>query len=235
MKTAFFLLLIVLLLPTTLVPILHMSTLSGRFVLVGGGDIPKDIKEEFVKLTRDGPIVVIPTAAEHPETLHFDFPRYVTLHATSRQQCYDPSFYNPLTSATGVWISGGDQLRLVSMYRNTPLAGHLQSVLRRGGVIGGTSAGASAVSRIMPYESRAEIGFGLIDGYIVDQHFNNRHRLPRLLTLLSEYRNNVGIGIDESTAIVIDDSQISVLGNGYATICEKGKVTKFKSGDIIHK
>src|SRR4029077_11263734 len=104
------------------------------------------------------------------------------LHTTCRYEADEPAFYGRLRDATGVWISGGDQSRLAGIYRNTGVERELSKLLQRGGVIGGTSAGASIVSTVMVAGAgKVGKGFGLLANTIVDQHFSNRSRLPRLL------------------------------------------------------
>jgi cyanophycinase len=124
-----------------------------------------------------------------------------------------------LRQATGVWISGGDQSRLTALYGGTRVERELAKVLRRGGVVGGTSAGASVVSAVMMAgEGKTGQGFGLLADAIVDQHFSNRHRLPRLLGILKTHPGQLGIGIDEQTAVVIRGKEVTVLGNATVTV-----------------
>jgi cyanophycinase len=140
------------------------------------------------------------------------------LHATDRSQAVDPAFSAPLREATGVWISGGDQSRLTALFGGTQVEHELANVLRRGGVVGGTSAGASVVTQVMMVGGKAARGFGLIPDMIVDQHFSNRGRLPRLLALLRHHPGQLGIGIDERTAVEIRGGEIAVLGNATVTV-----------------
>src|SRR5205807_2533054 len=102
-----------------------------------------------------------------------------------------------------VWIGGGKQSRLMYLFAGTPLAAKLRAVLARGGVVGGTSAGASVVSRVMVIGSGEGRGLGLLDRLIIDQHFSQRHRLERLKRLIEKYPDQVGYGIDERTALEI--------------------------------
>jgi cyanophycinase len=103
---------------------------------------------------------------------------------------------------------------LRSLYGNTPVVGELKMLLYRGGVVGGTSAGASIAGTVMPYDDEEMEGFGLLDGFIVDQHFSNRHREGRLRKLIDRHPGMLGVGIDESTAIIVNDGEIKVIGNG---------------------
>lgn len=224
----------------TLVLILSVPSVEhkkqGHLILVGGGSIPEDVTDKFVELTEGGPIVVIPTASKTPEKVKCNFPRSTVLHTTDRRMCFRHEFYKPLEHASGVWLCGGDQVRLVSMYKNTPVEMQLKYLLRRGGVIGGTSAGASAVSKVMMYEGEEREGFGLIDNVIVDQHFTNRNRLPRLLSLLSKHPDQIGLGIDEGTAALIEEEKIVVLGVGKVNVCRGGQPPQsYSAGDEIQR
>src|SRR5207302_6337873 len=103
------------------------------------------------------------------------------LHTRSRATANDASFCQPLAEATGVWLGGGDQSKLVSAYRGTAVESELHKLLRRGGVIGGTSAGAAVMSGPMiaggNMPARLGQGFGFLPGGIVDQHFLRRNRM----------------------------------------------------------
>src|SRR5262249_28359202 len=105
------------------------------------------------------------------------------LHTRKPDEANDPKFVKPLTEATGVWFSGGDQSMLVAPYHGTWVERELHKLLARGGVVGGPSAGASAMSRLMIVGGNplAQVGdgFGLLPQVVIDQHFHNRNRLPR--------------------------------------------------------
>ena len=101
---------------------------------------------------------------------------------------------------TGVWLSGGDQSKLVAAYQGTAVEKELQRLLARGGVIGGTSAGAAVMSQVMILGGRTPVavgtGFGFLKGVVVDQHFLTRHRLDRLLGVLARYPQYPGLGME---------------------------------------
>src|SRR5207248_10378382 len=133
-------------------------------------------------------IVVLPTAGEttdragvlgaYGEWRSEKLECVTVLHTRSRREADDPEFVKPLTEATGVWFTGGDQSRLADAYRGTRVERALHKLLARGGVIGGTSAGAAVMSQVMIVggnpEARVGTGFGLLPGVVVDQHFSNR-------------------------------------------------------------
>jgi cyanophycinase len=144
------------------------------------------------------------------------------LDTNRRSYADNPSFCAPLREATGVWLSGGDQSRLIALYGGTAVERELAAVLRRGGVIGGTSAGASAVTKVMMAAGgKAAKGFGLLDHIVIDQHFNTRPwRMTRLTNLLHTHPDQFGIGIDERTAIVIRGGDVSIMGIGRAIVAQ---------------
>jgi cyanophycinase len=206
----------------------------GALVVCGGGTTDA-IRDHFLELAGGARarIVVIPTAsrkADTPEVARALVPwkdqkmaSLVLLHTRSRSQANDPSFLKPLTEATGVWIGGGDQSRLTAAYLDTTVLVEIKKVLTRGGVVGGTSAGAAVMSRVMIAggAQRPEIdkGFGLLEHVIVDQHFHQRNRLKRLQAAVVEHPELVGLGVDEETAVVIRNGTLKVVGRFSAVTC----------------
>jgi cyanophycinase len=204
---------------------------GGALVLVGGGNLPNSVRQRFLELAggRKARLIIIPSASALPGAAARSFAFWNTsevksvriLDAVDRRQADDPRFYRQLRDATGVWISGGDQCRLADLYGGTGVERELAQVLRRGGVVGGTSAGASIASAVMMAGTeQAGKGFGLFAQAIIDQHFSNRGRLPRLLSLLRHHPDLFGIGIDEETAVVIRGGEVTVMGNGTVSVCQ---------------
>ena len=164
------------------------------------------------------------------------------LHTLDPKQANDPSFVKPLTEATAVWMSGGDQLRLTKAYRGTAVERELRRLLARGGVVGGTSAGASVMSSVMITggnpQARLGIGFGLLPDVVIDQHFENRKRQKRLLGVLAENKNCLGLGIDEDTAVVVRGHTFTVVGEANVSIClppseqDQEPIQVLKSGEV---
>ncbi len=210
---------------------------DGALVVVGGGPIPDQIIDRFVELgggngTR---LVVIPTASSDnglptaDSTIQLWSSRGVThaiqLHTRDRSQADNEDFVNPLRNATAVWISGGQQSRLADAYVGTKVQAELVKLRNRGGVIGGTSAGAAILSGVMIVGGNPvpKIGRGLdlIPGIIVDQHFLRRSRVNRLLEAVGRHPDRMGIGIDESTAIIVQGDRAKVVGDSYVTVITK--------------
>jgi len=224
----------------------------GGSLLIAGGNTTEEIRACFVELA-GGPkarIVVIPTAsnaAESPAVLkawaRYGLASLTSLHAKTRQDAEGPGFADPLGDATGVWLGGGSQQQLASRYLGTDLEAQLQGVLKRGGVIGGTSAGAAVMTRVMIAGGRGEAsldrGFDLLPDAVVDQHFLKRNRLGRLLGVMKKNPGLLGLGIDERTALVVDvvGCRARVVGSSYVVACvpdpdaEMAHVEFLKPGD----
>jgi cyanophycinase len=219
-------------------PVFTQHKNGGALVICGGGRIPAEVENRFVELAggRDARIVVIPTAhpsADGPDAgkdLDVWKARGVSwvklLHTRSRETANDPDFTQPLIDATGVWLGGGDQSRLTQAYVGTAVERALKGLLDRGGVVGGSSAGAAAMTRIMIAGGRNKAnegqGFDLLPGAVIDQHFMRRNRLSRLLDLLAHHPGLVGFGIDEGTALVVQGQRLSVVGASYVMACVPG-------------
>jgi cyanophycinase len=212
-------------------------TAGGALVICGGGKLPEAVRDRFFELAggRQARIVVIPTAheiADGPNTGPLLEPwrtrgaaSVVVLHTRSREVASDPEFVAPLTEATGVWLGGGKQSWLTEAYLGTEVERQLKHLLDRGGVIGGTSAGAAVMTRVMIARGRSKPdlseGFDFLPGAVVDQHFLKRNRLRRLLDALTAHPELIGFGIDERTALVVNvrSRLLSVIGDSYVVAC----------------
>lgn len=229
--------------------------IHGSLVICGGAALPPEVIQKFVELA-GGPearLVVFPTAsgvAEIPDELE---PRIAIwkqqqvkeltfLHTRSPDIANEPDFCAPLTRATGVWFIGGVQSRITDAYLGTQAEQEFHSLLRRGGVIGGTSAGAAIMTQVMirrgtPTGVDLGKGFGFFPNAVIDQHFLKRNRTPRLMSALLDHPGSFGLGIDEETAVVVQGKKLSVVGNSQAVVChpataDHAQETVFlKSGD----
>jgi cyanophycinase len=152
--------------------------------------------------------------------------------AQARPAANDETLAGIVDGATGVFLTGGNQLRLSSTIGGTRLSRAIEDRYHAGAVVGGTSAGASALSTHMiafgasgltPKQRMAQVsaGLGLLPGVIVDQHFQQRNRLGRLLMLVAQNPSLLGIGIDEDTAgVVTPDQVLEVIGRGSVTLVD---------------
>ena len=233
------------------------GTKSGSLVICGGGRLPEPVYEEFIRLAggKEAHILHIPWA--HPFSSMtsvrssysgwsgYDVASFGFLNIDAREEADVDSFLKPLENATGVWIGGGAQGRLTNLYGGTKVEAALQRVLARGGVIGGTSAGASAMSTTMirygtATEAVTDRGLCLVKNAVIDQHFSQRNRLERLLGVIEQEPSQVGLGVDEGTALVVQSNRLKVIGSSRVTVClpsSRGDgvtLHRLKDGDDMH-
>jgi cyanophycinase len=225
---------------------------KGSLVIVGGGGTTPDIMDRFFELAggKDALVVVIPTASE--QRVIPDDPgdtKYLrkwggtnvkVLHTRDRKVADDPAFSEVLTEAKGVWFGGGRQWRFVDAYAGTLTEKRFHEVLSRGGVIGGSSAGASIQSEYMPRghplgnavmaAEGYERGFAFLPGCAVDQHFFARKRTADMTGLMKQYPQYLGIGIDEGTAVVVTGGTAEVVGRSKAAFYDYR--AKPKDGEV---
>lgn len=214
---------------------------QGSLVIVGGGGMPAAVRDAFIAKAGGAAvarIVVIPTASAAADDVqeHAGFLRpwqaagiaeVKLLHTRDPQQANTDDFVKPLLNATGIWFSGGDQSRLTKTYADTKVLDVIRKRYAEGAVIGGTSAGAAVVSEVMitggRERARTAAGFGLLPGTVIDQHFTQRRREKRLASVLTDHPKHLGIGIDESTAVVVSGGVASVYGTGAVTFLTGGQ------------
>ncbi|MGE3409051.1 MAG: cyanophycinase [Pirellulales bacterium] len=228
---------------------------GGALVICGGGDMPAEVNQRFVELA-GGPqarIVVIPTAYPfsglkeaveyHSEWFELDLAKVDFVHTESSTEANDEQFVQALTQATGVWLEGGAQGRLADIYRGTRTETEIKRVLERGGVVGGTSAGAAIMSQVMIRHGSRKVavtdaGWGLVQRAVIDQHFLMRNRQQRLLGVLSRHPEQVGLGIDEGTALIVQGNCLQVVGNSKVVVClseddEPKPMCHLSHGDMV--
>lgn len=226
---------------------------SGTLFIVGGGVIGDDVMGAFVKLGGgdEGRLVIITTANYRAETAPEEIvtmwrdrtkAELTLLHARSADEANSEAFVAPIRKATAVWLMSGKQNRLTERYLGTNLLRELHAFHHRGGVIGGSSAGAAVMSDVMLCGGTMEEpgifeGFGFLKGAIVDQHYLARKREPRLRVALDRHPGRVGFGIDEGTALVVRGRELSVIGpSTVSVVLPEGdgrpvRTTMLKHGD----
>jgi len=240
-------------------------------MLIGGAEDKlrgKRILSRFVRFAggAEAHIVVVSTASElGPRTNEIyqqvfrdlGVQRVTALHPQQRGEAEDPEVAAALATATGVFLTGGNQLRLTSIVAGTRLDSGLHLAHDRGAVIAGTSAGASALAGHMlafgdsgatPRHGIVQLaaGLGLVPDAIVDQHFEQRTRLGRLLSAIAQSPSLVGLGLDEDTcAIVYPDRTMEVIGRGSVTVVDgshmgtdayrlRGRRPMMVTGAVLH-
>src|SRR5712691_10968398 len=229
---------------------LAAAAAAGPIMVIGGAEDhrrDKVILSRFAKLAGgpDGHVAVISTASSLGDLateIYRDLftglgvGRVSGLRPEEREQADDPAAASILQDATGVFLTGGNQLRLASVVAGTRLGQALFLAHDRGVVIAGTSAGASAMASHMvafgrsgptPKNRMAQVsaGLGILPGIVIDQHFEQRGRIGRLLAIVANSPALLGVGIDEDTcAIVHADQSIQVIGRGAVTIVDGAHV-----------
>ncbi len=211
---------------------------KGSLVIVGGGRTPAGLMGKFVELAggAENAKLVYVACSERDEISpqqrtveawkKMGVKHAVTLHTKDRNKANsDEEFLAPLKDATGLWFAGGRQWNFSDSYYGTKAHELMKQVVTRGGVVGGSSAGASIQARYLaratpignwlimaPGYERGGLGF--ICGVAIDQHFSQRGRQKDMTQLVNRYPQLLGIGIDESTAIIVRNSAAEVVGRG---------------------
>ena len=211
---------------------------NGMLMIVGGGGIPRGLMRQFIEAAggKDhAKLVFIPCAESETvgktQRMVISWKRAGVKHATyihtkdRNQSNTDEKFHASLKDATGIWFGGGRQWNFSDSYYGTKTHQLMKDVLKRGGVVGGSSAGASIqanyLARATPIGNSQIMAFGyergglgFISGVAIDQHFSQRRRHNDMTQLVNTHPQLLGIGIDESTAIIVQKSKAKVVGRG---------------------
>ncbi len=221
-----------------------------KLVIAGGGSLPDSIIRKFRELSGEQPrLVVIPTASStKPNDVEISnlwqergFEQVEVLHTRDKSQTNKAEFSAVLNQATAVWLGGGSQTRIADAYCDTLVETQLFALLKRGGVIGGTSAGAAIQSKLMiaggRTQPRLKTGLGFLHECIIYQHFLARDRLRRSISAIKQEPQKIGIGIDEGTALVVVDNAAEVIGRSYVLrveLLESGlDIRSYGSGENV--
>jgi cyanophycinase len=218
---------------------------KGSLVIVGGNLKDPAIIKRFFDLAGgfDAPVVVIPTAGggdDYDQSWsglrqfkEAGAKKLTVLHTNDRARADSAEFVRPIREARGVFFTGGRQWRLADSYLNTATHRELQALLERGGVVGGSSAGASILGSFLVRgdTKTADVmigdhkeGLGFMRNVGIDQHLLKRNRQFDLIELVTKYPNLLGIGLDEDTAIVVTGDAFDVIGRSYAVIYDHDRV-----------
>lgn len=223
----------------------------SALVVVGGAEDregDKQVLARFVELCggASSSIVVLTAASTQPEKAwetydqafgNLGVQKCAALSLCTRQDANDSRYAEQIMEADGIFMAGGDQKRLMAVIGETQVHRAMLLAFKRGACIAGTSAGASAMSAHMLAEgtkdpvpekqaARLAAGLGLLPWVVVDQHFSERHRLARLLSILAENPCLLGVGIDEDTALVIEhQNRLEVVGAGAITLLDGRQMT----------
>ena len=222
----------------------------GPLVIIGGREAKDEepaILGEFLRLAggRDGRIVVMTVATELPEELGAIYTDVFTrlgaaevrvVDVRKREDAHAPEALGAIKEATGVFFTGGSQLRITTLLGGSPIDTLLHECHDAGMVLAGTSSGASMMSATMIIQGEARTsptstmvkmshGMNFIDGPIIDQHFAQRGRIGRLLSAVASHPAQLGLGIDEDTALVVEGDEFRVIGAGAVTVVDASDMT----------
>lgn len=234
----------------------------GHLFIVGGGERDAPLMERFIQLAEahdTGRIVIFTMASSVPDEVGPELleefkdngAKDVVYYNLKREEAVQSDRARILDGAGGVWFSGGDQARLTAALLNTPIHARMLALYAEGAVIGGTSAGAAVQSEFMitGNEKRAggaegtwEViladdvehteGFGFVRNAVVDQHFVTRRRHNRLIAVVLQHPTLVGVGIEESTAVLVrPDGKYEVLGEGQVIVYDARRAKTFRTAD----
>lgn len=218
----------------------------GALVIIGGAedkDGPAVILRRFLELAggKRARIAVITTATEEPDSVGQDYERIflrlgaervMHLDISTRRSAISTSHCQMLSEMSGLFFTGGDQVRITSILGGTPVEEAIRARLNQGVVIAGTSAGASAMSDTMivggngedaPKQDTVRMapGLSLLRGVAIDQHFAQRGRINRLLSVVAQHPYVLGLGIDEDTAVIITGGRyLEVVGSSMVTVID---------------
>jgi len=222
---------------------------KGTLVIIGGHEDKEGdctILKEVASHLATSRLVVATVASHEPEG-YFDSYKHAfarlgiedvsEVYIENRAESLDPKKLAQLDDIGGIFFSGGDQLRISSQIGDTPFETRIQRLFREGGVIAGTSAGASAMGETMlirgPSAESHRIGdlhlapgLGLLPDVIIDQHFAERGRIGRLLGAVALNPRILGIGVDEDTAMVVHEGAFRVIGSGAVYVVDGAGVTR---------
>jgi cyanophycinase len=212
---------------------------KGKLIIIGGGSIPDSLFSFFANYMggKDQPIVYIPTATTDEEYIQKGehlikfssrgFTNLSTIHTRNKKEADDPKNIALMRNAKGLYFGGGDQQLIADAYAGTKLYDEFIALLNRGGVIMGTSAGATIMGSLMVGgDARDDISkkyafnpaFSFMTNTALDQHVLARNRQFDLISVVEYYPGTLGIGMDESTAIIVEAGKFKVWGNSYAML-----------------
>lgn len=244
--------------------ILQAQKNKGKLFIIGGGHRSDALMTQLVNLSdlkKKDYIVVLPMSSEEPDSAYIYFkkqfekltPNPIVMLNFDNTTAFNKVLNDSLQNAKLIFISGGDQSRFMNVVKNTPTFTAIHHAYKNGSTIAGTSAGAAVMCEHMitgnqkletkytetfnniRYDNlETTVGLGLIKNVIIDQHFLKRSRYNRLLSALVEFPTHIGIGIDESTAMIVRNKEIEIVGESEVIVVKKPKgITKSKKENLV--
>ena len=227
-----------------------VETKRGTLIIIGGGerkDEEQTILQEVARRAGTGKLVIATIATTEPEETWTEYreifkrlgvKKVEWLDIRVREEGFKEEVVRILDGATAIFFTGGDQLKITSQLGDSYVYRRIEEIYEQGGTIAGTSAGASVMSETMLISGDGDEshkvdavlgmapGLGFIKNVVIDQHFAQRGRLGRLLGAITQNPRTMGIGLDENTAIVLDDNEwFEVVGAGAVYVLDGSKVS----------
>jgi cyanophycinase len=229
------------------------QTPKGKLFIIGGGNRSDKLMSQLLSISslqKKDYVVVLPMSSEEPDSAYIYFKEQVQKLTTNpivmlnfnKQTATNQVLIDSLQHAKIIFISGGDQSRFMGIVKNTPISKAIHQAYQNGSTISGTSAGAAVMCEHMitgnqklekkytetfnniRYDNlETAEGLGLIKNVIIDQHFLKRSRYNRLISGLAEFPTHIGIGIDESTAIIVRNKEIEIAGESEVIVVQNPK------------
>jgi len=236
---------------------------KGKLFIIGGGDRSRALMQTLIGTAGMKPndyAVVLPMSSEYPDTSFYYFKEdydpvcknAIVCFNFTKQNSNNKNWLDSLEHARLIFITGGDQLRFMTIVLNTPIYQAIHTAFKNGATIGGTSAGAAVMSKYMitgnqltdtsysntfpvVHDNNIEIkeGLGLLSSAIIDQHFIVRSRYNRLLSAIAKYPSLPCIGIDEATAIIVQGNSVKVTGESQVIVLEHPEQVQITSKGLI--
>ncbi|SFF34314.1 cyanophycinase [Flavobacterium xueshanense] len=243
---------------------LQAQKLKGKLFIIGGGQRSDAMMTQLVSLSdlqKKDYIVVLPMSSEEPDSAYIYFkkqfekltPNPIIMLNFDKTTATNKVLNDSLQNAKLIFISGGDQSRFMNVVKNTPIYTAIHRAYENGSTIAGTSAGAAVmcehtITGNQKLESKysetfnnirydnleTTTGLGLVKNVIIDQHFLKRSRYNRLLSALVEFPTHIGIGVDESTALIVRNKEIEIVGESEVIVVKKPKgIAKSKKENLV--
>ncbi len=235
--------------------------IRGSLLLIGGSedkDGHREILKRYSELVseKNSYLVILTSATTEPESVGLDYQHIFkdlgidsvkVLNIDNREKASNKENCKLIENASGIFFTGGDQLRITSIFGGSRISESLKKVYEAGAIVAGTSAGASVVSDIMIVGGHGDdspqldsvnlaSGLGLLEEVIIDQHFAQRGRINRLMMAIAYNPYILGIGIDEDTAIEISpDGFFVVRGSNTVTVVDGRSITYSNISEIKNK
>lgn len=237
---------------------------KGKLFIIGGGHRSDALMTQLVNLSdlqKKDYIIVLPMSSEEPDSAYIYFkkqfekltPNPIVMLNFDKTTASNKVLNDSLQNAKLIFISGGDQSRFMNIVKNTPIYTAVHRAYENGSTIAGTSAGAAVMCEHMitgnqkletkytetfnniRYDNlETTTGLGLIKNVIIDQNFLKRGRYNRLLSALVEFPTHIGIGIDESTALIVRNKEIEIVGESVVIVVKKPKgIAKYKKENLV--